>query len=399
MYINFNKFRRDQKGSIASVFALSLLPLMLASGAVIDYGRATQVRTKLQSSADNAALTALLGPASLREATVDAILAQKHDLQSSTVTVGGNEDELLVEVRDNVKTAILNVVRIDEMPISARARAVKMYEGLPPCILGLNPTSTNTITFAGTSEFEAKDCVVHSNSSHPTGMTMEGGAVPVAAGFCSTGGVSTSRTITPMPREQCERMKDPFVDLEKPFSGGCNFNNVSVDPKQNRVLKPGIYCGGLELKGTVRLEPGVYVIKNGLLSITSQSNVTAHEVMFFLTGTNAGFSFDAGGVLDLRAPKGGAYGGLLVFQDPLSNPNYDNKLVGSSDSVVIGGIYTPTQKVTLQGGSGFGQTSSFMPVIADKIRVAGSTTTTSDLDGISLIRPLPKSFSGVRLVE
>lgn len=103
--------------------------------------------------------------------------------------------------------------------------------------------------------------------------------------------------------------------------------------------------------------------------------------------------------MDLRAPRSGDYGGVLVYQDPTSNPGYDNKLVGSSSSVVIGGIYTPTQIVTLQGGSGFGQTSSFMPVIADRVRVAGSTATTSNLEGFDLVEPLPKSFSGVRLVE
>jgi len=398
MFINLRKFGQDQKGTIASVFALASIPLMLASGAAVDYSRATQSRVKLQTSVDNAAMKALMTPQHLRGATVGAIMA-RHDAFSPQLGLSGDENEVTVVAQATVNTTILSAVRIETMSISARARAMKMFEGLPPCILALNNSASNTITFAGTSDFQAKDCVVHSNSSHGSGMTMEGGAVPVAAGFCSVGGVSMSRVITPTPRENCERMKDPFADLNKPLTSGCNYNNVSVDPRQNVTLKPGIYCGGLALKGTAKLEPGVYVIKNGPLTITSQSNVTGHGVMFFLNGTNAGFTFDAGGTLDLRAPKAGEYGGILVYQDPASNPGYDNKLVGSSDSIVIGGIYTPTQKVTLQGGSGFGQTSSFMPVIADQVRVAGSTTTSSDLDGISLVKPLPKSFSGVRLVE
>jgi Flp pilus assembly protein TadG len=398
MFIKLCKFGRDERGTLASIFALATIPLLFASGAAVDYSRATQSRAKLQSSVDNAAIKALLGPQNLRNATVDAIVASQ-DVISPMLDVSGDENEVVVVARGSVKTSILNAVRIETMDIQARARAVKVFEGLPPCILALNKTASGTITFAGTSEFQAKDCVVHSNSVHGSGMTMEGGAVPVAAGFCSVGGVSASRVITPTPREYCERMKDPFASLEKPFSSGCDYNNISVDPKQNRVLKPGIYCGGLELKGTAKLEPGTYVIKDGLLVITSQSNVTGDGVTFFLTGSNAGFSFDAGGTLDLRAPRSGVYGGILVYQDPGSNPYYDNKLVGGSDSVVIGGIYTPTQKVTLQGGSGFGQTSSFMPVIADQVRVAGSTTTTSNLDGMDLTEPLPKSFSGVRLAE
>jgi Flp pilus assembly protein TadG len=398
MFIKCRQFCHDQKGTMATVFALATVPLLLASGAAVDYSRATQTRTKFQASVDNAAMKALMGPGNQREATVQAIMG-KHAELSPSLSVGGDENQVLVVAQGRVKTSVLNAVRIESVGIRARARAVKIFEGLPPCILALNKSASGTITFAGTSEFQAKDCVVHSNSTHGSGMTMEGGAMPVAAGFCSVGGVSTSRTITPTPREYCERMKDPFENLPKPLTSGCDYNNVSVDPKQNVTLKPGIYCGGLALKGTVKLEPGIYVIKNGLLTITSQSNVVAHDVMFFLNGTNAGFSFDAGGKMDLRAPRGGDYGGILVYQDPASNPGYENKLVGSSDSVVIGGIYTPTQMVTLQGGSGFGQTSSFMPVIADRVRVAGSTTTSSNLDGIDLTEPLPKSFSGVRLVE
>jgi hypothetical protein len=397
MFINLRKFAQDQKGTMASIFALTTIPLMLASGAAVDYSRATLSRTKLQTTVDNAAMKALLAPPHLRDATISAILQQ--GTLPPQISIVGDENGVSVVAKATVDMSILSAVRIKSVGIEARARAVKVFEGLPPCILALNKSASGTITFAGASNFKAKDCVVHSNSTHGSGMTMEGGAMPVAAGFCSVGGVSTSNTITPTPREYCDRMKDPFENLPRPLTSGCDYNNVSVDPKHNVTLKPGIYCGGLALKGTVKLEPGVYVIKNGLLTITSQSNVVAHDVMFFLNGTNAGFSFDAGGTMDLRAPKGGSYGGVLVYQDPTSNPGYENKLVGSSESVVIGGIYTPTQMVTLQGGSGFGQTSSFMPVIADRIRVAGSTSTTSNLDGFDLVKPLPKSFSGVRLVE
>jgi hypothetical protein len=400
MFTKLRQFGQDQKGTIAVVFALATIPLTLASGAAVDYSRATQSKAKLQSSVDNAAMKALM--TSVNDAdritTVGAILGM-HDVLSPTFSVSGDENQVLVTAHGSVKTSILNAVKIETMGINARARAIKLFEGLPPCILALNQRESNTITFAGTSAFQAKDCVVHSNAKHPTGMTMEGGAVPVAAGFCSAGGVSTSRTITPTPRENCEQMKDPFAGLEKPFSSRCDYNNVEVSPKQNVTLQPGIYCGGLALKGTARLEPGVYVVRDGGFTITSQSNVFGHDVMFFLTGSNAGFTMDAGGTLDLRAPKSGKYGGILVYQNPDSNPRFDNKLVGGSDTVIIGGIYTPTQKVTLQGGSGFGQTSSYMPVIADQVRIAGSTTTASNLDGIDLAAPLPKSFSGVRLVE
>ena len=50
------RFRRDQRGNIAVVFALSLIPLLSGLGCAIDYSRATQLRTKLQSAIDAASV-------------------------------------------------------------------------------------------------------------------------------------------------------------------------------------------------------------------------------------------------------------------------------------------------------------------------------------------------------
>lgn len=40
-----SSFRRDQKGAVAIIFALALIPMMLFMGVAIDYTRAANVRT------------------------------------------------------------------------------------------------------------------------------------------------------------------------------------------------------------------------------------------------------------------------------------------------------------------------------------------------------------------
>src|SRR5919112_2086146 len=50
------RFVGDRRGAVAIMFALSLLPLAVASGAAIDYSRAAQVRMDVQSATDAAAL-------------------------------------------------------------------------------------------------------------------------------------------------------------------------------------------------------------------------------------------------------------------------------------------------------------------------------------------------------
>jgi Flp pilus assembly protein TadG len=50
------RFRSDQRGNIAVIFVLALLPILSAIGCAIDYTRATQIKSKLQSAADAASV-------------------------------------------------------------------------------------------------------------------------------------------------------------------------------------------------------------------------------------------------------------------------------------------------------------------------------------------------------
>jgi Flp pilus assembly protein TadG len=50
------RFRRDQRGNIAVVFALTLVPVLSCIGCAIDYSRATQLRGKLQAAIDAASV-------------------------------------------------------------------------------------------------------------------------------------------------------------------------------------------------------------------------------------------------------------------------------------------------------------------------------------------------------
>jgi len=51
-----NRFRRDRSGNIAVLFAIASLPIMSAVGCAVDYSRATQIRSKLQSAIDAASV-------------------------------------------------------------------------------------------------------------------------------------------------------------------------------------------------------------------------------------------------------------------------------------------------------------------------------------------------------
>ena len=52
----FAEFRRNCAGTIAPIFALTMLPVMTAVGAAVDYSSANKIRSSMQVALDTAML-------------------------------------------------------------------------------------------------------------------------------------------------------------------------------------------------------------------------------------------------------------------------------------------------------------------------------------------------------
>jgi Flp pilus assembly protein TadG len=66
-----DRLLRNRRGNVAMMYALVGPILVFGGGAAIDYGRAAQIRTKLNAAADAAALAALT-PAMLQQSAAVA---------------------------------------------------------------------------------------------------------------------------------------------------------------------------------------------------------------------------------------------------------------------------------------------------------------------------------------
>jgi hypothetical protein len=397
----FKRFLRSERGNLGPTFAVALLPVIGMTGAAVDYSRASSQRQSLQAAVDAAALhaaTAEAGTDQQRIAMAEAVVKAREPGASATATAA--QERITVSAGFLVKTSTLHALQIATIRVEAKAVALKGRKGPPACVVALNRTVSGAVTFGGNASFAAQGCVVQSNSAHASGLVFEGSTSATAAGFCSAGGVAASRTITPEPRRHCTPVEDPFRNLSAPVTTGCTYPSlVEVEPSQTRTLSPGIYCGGLTLKGTVTFQPGVYVVKNGRLTITSQARLTGEGVTFYLTGTGTGFAINGGSDVRIAAPTSGTYGGMLLIQDRASNPDFTNTLNGNATTVLAGAIYTPTQRITVSGTGGFGQASQLMPLVADQIKFTGNSVSRIDLTGIQMAAPLPRDLGDARLVE
>lgn len=402
-------FFRDEAGNVGVWFGLMTIPITVAAGIARDYGQATSARATLQATADRAALEAAAARVATeqeRTARASAFFPPPEPAppgaappSSPTASVSVAAQTVTVNASQRVRTGMLGIMGVNEIPVSARAVAQRIRQGPPICMMALNPTASGAIAFSGSADFVAEGCALYSNSSSGSAIQGSGSATARAGGFCAVGGVSDGGgRLTPTPEGGCDRLEDPFRNLPAAGSPSPTYNNVTVQPNTTEALSPGTYRNGLTIKGTATLSPGLYVIE-GSLSVSSQANVSGSGITFYLTGNQAGFDLNGGGTVDLSAATSGPYSGMLIVQDRTANDGNDNKLNGGSGTRLQGGIYIPTQTLTFTGSSGFGQASTFMPIIADQIKITGNATVRSDVTAMPTPAPLPTSMGGARLTN
>ena len=399
------RFGHDRSGNVASTFALSILPLVGLAGAAVDYSRATKLQSNLQQITDAAALSAAAAKASSSDARVNVALgffrtASSPSQVSHEATASVSGKTVTVTAKDLLKTGILGAIGINEIVVAARSKAERIKQGPPVCVMALSHTASGAVTFAGSSSFVADGCAIHSNSSSGNSLVVQGSASVKAGALCAVGGVSVPSSLAAMAESNCDRLEDPFRNLPEAVATGCDYNKKTVQPGDTETLYGDkTYCNGLDIKGNATLQPGLYIIKNGPLTISSQANVTGAGVTFYLVGQGAGFTFNGSGKIDLSAMTSGPYQGMLIVQDRVSNTGATNTLNGDSTTKLSGAIYTPTQSLTLNSSGTFGQASAFMPIIADQIKFAGSATARSDVNAVKTPAPLPVTWTGARLID
>jgi Flp pilus assembly protein TadG len=119
-----DRFRRDQRGNIAVIFVIACVPLISALGCAVDYTRATQMQSKLQSAID--------------AASVGSIARQSPAfIAAGTMTVDGP-----------IPAGVTDATHI----FNGNMSGVSGYtlNSMTPVVQKLNGTVTSTVTFSAT---------------------------------------------------------------------------------------------------------------------------------------------------------------------------------------------------------------------------------------------------------
>jgi hypothetical protein len=231
------------------------------------------------------------------------------------------------------------------------------------CVIALENGSTAGIQFQGNSNVEM-GCGLATNSKAATAVTAGGSSfvnvthVSAVGGLKSSTNYASDTALLPYSIPQ----KDPYRDLPTPVVPNCS-SALNVQPNRTENVKNpgGVSCyRGMDIKGKVRFDPGIYYIDGGSVSIGSQAEITGDNVTFILTSKNAAtnpssiatLDINGGATIKLTATTSGTYAGVLFYQDHRAPRSVTNKVNGNASSFLQGALYFPSQILEYSGASG-----------------------------------------------
>lgn len=141
--LRLSAFSRDAEGSVAVLFALIVLPVMLFVGAALDLSRTGPATVNLQTALDSAVLAGVKRPGEQVAVAQRQFAAATGDkpYQSVSATFTLNPDNTLTGVANaTIKTAIMSLARVNSFSLAARSRPSRRKHH--PSSLSSSPPAT-----------------------------------------------------------------------------------------------------------------------------------------------------------------------------------------------------------------------------------------------------------------
>lgn len=421
---DIRRLLRDQNGSTMPIFVLCLAALVGLVGFALAFAFDLRTTSRLQQDADTAALAGasayIMENFSTREtsrlqsaeqaARISADAVAWDTTQAAAVQVqkvGTFRQKATVEVNlsSRPENRFASWVGASTDRVRSRTAKAEVTRGLPLCVLTLGLV-VQGVEIDGGGTLNAEDCVVWSNAGGLLSMSFSGSGSATAELFCAVGRTykASNFTATPRPSENCDSLPDPLESWEAPKPGLCTSKSpsrVRGHDGETVTLQPATYCNGLTISAdNVILEPGVYFIKNGALTISSDSQVIGEGVTIVLTGSGATMEMKGQSLVDISSPTSGPLAGLVLVSDRTTDIGSDVKLVGGAGFSIKGLIYLPRQDLEIGGGGTLNTTAPNLQIIARSMRYSGNGTLNLSYDKNEAAlgsRVITNSF--VRLVE
>jgi Flp pilus assembly protein TadG len=408
------RFRRDQSGSYLVIFAIMMPVLIGLVGLGVDYGVWMNASQKMQAAADAAAFSAaaLLTSGTGGDVTTQAdaiasafgftnasngvsVTVNKPPASGAHTSTAGAVEVIIRQPQPRFFSAVISS---GQTTVAARSVAVAGSSG--GCVLALNPTASGAISLQGTSNVTLSGCNLYDNSSSGSALSIGGSstlsalAVAVAGAVTGQSSITASKGVT----TGASPVADPYAGASYGSYSGCAQNNYST--KNTVTLSPGVYCGGLNLGAgaNVTLQPGIYYLDGGSLSMSGSASLTGTGVtLVFTSSTGSGYAnatIGGGATVNLSAPTTGPTAGIAIFGDRNMTVGTFFDFSGGAAQQITGAIYLPRAAAQFSGGAS--ASTSCTQLVADTVTFKGNANFAANCSG-SGVKPI--GSSAATLVE
>lgn len=373
------KFGRKQEGSVAIIFALAWIPILIAAGSAIDFSRAIHFRTALQGELDAAVLAGAKDGSSswttVAKAAFNGNVTAKFGTPSTPAFKQTSSDSYTGAASGQVPTVMLGIIHIPYISVTVRATAVAAAAD-DSCILTLDhgqPPSHTSLSLNGAPVVNLSGCSIRSNTAIDCNGHDGAATKAIAAGAA---GDCTH------PRSNAPVVPDIYSSLASNITTQCGGARPGVTWTPGslplgagiKTVDRGSYteyhiCGNLTLSGTGDLfgtsstSDSVIIVENGSLTITNGSSISTARTAIVMTGDNsspANINFPTGNgqsaTLSLSAPTASSdpWRGVALFQDPKLTNNVDDRWGPGATLNADGLVYLGNANVVTDGNTGSG---------------------------------------------
>ena len=382
------------------LFSVVFPALLLCAAAGLDYGRLVTASAALQQAVDEGALmgarelvVANLTDQEISSHVQSSVYAAAYMLHPGVQVASYVDNKVAVVASAWVDYPLIfgGLFGFSSQKLTRRARAT-LRGDTQLCVLTLDGTASQSFSLTGSARLVAPQCSAYANSTSSNGLSSTGSAFAQSSRTCVVGGYAgNSANFAPLPKTGCPARPDPLSGVVPPTADLTNCTkNLTINA--NTTLSPGTYCGGITVNGTasVTLSPGVYIINGGDFHLFASSQLSGQNAAIYFNGASGTFKADPKTTLSMSAPKTGPLAGFLIYQDKTANAGQDFHISSAQADNMLGTIYLPQGKLTVDSPGKVAQLSAYTVIVAQQLVINGSASMTLNAMYTSSDVPVPR---------
>lgn len=179
------RFTSDARGNYAILFAIAIIPVLIAIGAAIDTSRAYVVKQRMTKALDAAGL-AVAGMTGLTDAQIQTAAQNFFNANypstkigiPGTLTVSSTTSKVVLSASASMPTAIMGIVGIDTMNIAASSEITKLGKKLEVALVFDNTGSMSQSSKLSSLQTAAKSFLTVLQNSSPNAGDVKVSIVP-----------------------------------------------------------------------------------------------------------------------------------------------------------------------------------------------------------------------------